>query len=175
MLVTSRMLTVTLPKVAADSGTYRIVQLNNLPAFTDITNLFQEYRIDLVEYIYQMFTPNANNTYFTSLYVAPQRTTLGGTPSSLDEVQQFAGLKVFQFGPTSQEFRISVKPSLSMDVNNSGGYGSIRTSPWISCQNSSAVHMTVVDWLNNYNTSAVATPNNVNLLTRIHITARRAR
>jgi len=174
-LALTRTSTVTLGKVAADGGTYRIVSLGSLPGFSDMQGLYQEYKIVSVTYRYQLYTPNATSTYFPTVYAAPQMYTLGGAVTSLDDVQQYKDLKVFQFGPTKTEFVITVKPNVSVDINNSGGYGEVRSSPWVSMQNTSLSHMTVVDWIGNYNTSVATTQNNINLITTVKLALRNPR
>lgn len=136
---------------SADRGLYRSVTLNGATK-NDIENLYQEFRILKVTLIYQLYTQPNNNANFPSLFIAPQQIIdNGAVPLSRDEVCQFRGAKVFQFGPNALTYRATFKPKV-FAVATGGVRGAVWTSPWLSVVGGDAAnHMLCVEWISNYN------------------------
>jgi hypothetical protein len=148
-----RAIVLTRTKVAADTGQYSSIRLVDFPSVSDFSSLFQYYRITKVSYTYTLVNAPNNNATFPTLYVAPQVYATSGAPSSRDEVMQYQGLQIFQFGPANVTKTITTVPSVTFDVGNLVGGGALMKSPWLSIQNTANQHLTFVDWLSRYNSA----------------------
>lgn len=150
----TRVVTANLIKLATDSGTYRSVTLSSVPS-SDITSLFQKYRILRVTNVYSLVNAPNNNADFPTLYIAPQEYSNLTNVGSRDEVLQFRGFKQFQFGPATMTFRHSFVPKVF--ANTDGPAKMVTTSPWLSTATPAAPHMTCIEWLDRYNSTSSPT------------------
>jgi len=153
-LVASRIYQADILKVAADSGLYRTFQPLLFP-ISDLIGMFQCYRIRSIKVEYQLYNQLNNNSSFPTLYIAPQYWTESTTPSSISEVGQFQGVKVFQFGPSRPTYTQTFIPRVNMSSTGPG-----RTpvaSPWLSTTSDLPQHLTHVEWIQNYNTTSAPT------------------
>jgi hypothetical protein len=148
-----RTVVVAIPKIAADSGSYRNVRLADFIGSADFTSLFTEYCIKRVQYTYTLVNAPNNNASFPTLYVSPQRLQYTGAPTSRDDVLQFQGTRPFQFGPTNIVYTLSVTPGTFLDASGLVTGGNVKTSPWLSTANNGNQHFTIVDWISRYNST----------------------
>lgn len=146
-----------LPKIAADTGNYTSLDLSVFPGLSDITSLFQYYRIkNVVKKFYLVSAPN-NNATFPTLYIAKQQINQSGIPASRDEVLQFQGVQTHQFGPSNLMKTVTTVPCVTLDANNAVGGGMIKYSPWLSTNNINIRHYTFVEWYTRYNSTTDST------------------
>jgi len=104
-----------------------VVSLNNLPNYTEITNLFDEYRIMQVVCEFLPFT-NTNNA--PPLYTAIDPDD-GVTPTSADQLRQLDTCRIV---PSNVYFERTFTPMVSAALYTGSftGYGNIRpTQVWI--------------------------------------------
>jgi hypothetical protein len=164
-----RYLSANIVKFAADSGLYRSYSMALFPS-SDVTNLFQEYRIKWVELTYQLYNQLNNNSSFPTLFIAPQDwNNNAGTPSSITEVQQFQGIKTFQFGPANPTATYRFTPTVFV-----GGEKLLHKSPWLSVSADTVQHMTSVEWLQRYNSTSDPT-HTIQLSAKICVELRKTR
>lgn len=141
-------------KLAADSGLYRTYQPLLFPV-ADFMGGYTQYRIRAITVEYQLYNQLNNNSAFPTLFIAPQCWNESATPGSLSEVQQFKGIRSFQFGPSRPTYKQTFIPFVNYSTT---GPGRVPTqSPWISTTSDLPQHLTHVDWLVNYNSTSAAT------------------
>lgn len=148
-----RKLSLNIAKLAADTGSYYFVRLADFPSSSEITSLFQFYRIKRFELKFLLVNQPNNNASFPTLYIAPQASTLSGTPGSRDEVLQYQGVQIHQFGPSNLVKTISTAPSVLLDSSGSVGGGMVKQSPWLSTANNGILHSAFVFWISRYNST----------------------
>lgn len=154
ILSVNRRIAGTIPKIASDTGTYSNIRLVDFASGSDISSLFQFYRIRKVELKFILVSAPNNNATFPTLYIARQASTISGTPFSRDEVLQFQNVQTHQFGPSNLVKTISVAPRVLLDSSGSVGGGTERVSPWLSTSNTGILHSAFVYWLTRYNSTA---------------------
>lgn len=153
VLMVERVGITTVPKAAttAGGGLYLNHQLNNFLGASDITSLFQEYKIDKIRLTFRLTNAPNNNASFPTLYIAPQSFNyLGAAPASSGEVWQFKGLKSYQYGPSALSFSEDYFPTYAHDVNTSAGIGNVVRAGWLSVGASAIQHMSAVYWIDRY-------------------------
>jgi len=164
-----RFLTNNIAKFTGDSGIYRAWSLSDFPS-SDVISLFQEYRVKWVELTYQLYAQPNNNSNFPTLFTAPQKwNNSAGTPSSIQEVQQFQNVVTHQFGPATMTRVFRFKPFAFI-----GGEKLLATSPWLSVSADTVKHMTNVEWLQRYN-SATDNSHTIQLSARLCVELRKTR
>jgi hypothetical protein len=138
-------------KSPSDSGNYRSFLLNSFPT-SDVTSMFQEYRIRSLTLTYALVNAPNNNASFPSLFVAPQHIFAATLPTSRDEVIQYRGSQAYQFGPSRVSYSKTYTPYVSMDANTTGRR--FIPSPWLSTSSDAVPHYTNVEWISRYNSTS---------------------
>jgi len=158
-------------KIAGDSGLYRTFQPLLFP-IADFIGGYTQYRIRSFTVQYQLYNQLNNNSAFPTLFIAPQSWSESATPASLSEVQQFKGIRMFQFGPSRPTYTQTSVPYVNFSTT---GPGRIPTrSPWISTTSDLPQHLTHVDWLVNYNSTS-ATTHTIRLVVTAHFEFKNSR
>jgi hypothetical protein len=152
-LLFQRKVSTNIAKIATDTGIYYFVRLADFPSASEITSLFQFYRIKKFELKFLLVNQPNNNSSFPTLYIAPQQSTLSGTPASRDEVLQYQGVQIHQFGPSNLVKTISTTPCVLLDSSGSVGGGMVKQSPWLSTANNGIIHSAFVLWISRYNST----------------------
>jgi hypothetical protein len=140
----------TITKAASDAGIYRTFALSAFPD-ADIVSMFSEYKIEMLTLSYMLVNAPNNNASFPTLYVAPQNIS-STTPASRDEVVQYKGARVFQFGPATNMVTYSFKPEVAIDAATTGKRFVV--SPWLSTATDAIPHYTNVEWISRYNSTS---------------------
>lgn len=142
--------------IAKNSADYGAAYVLDLSAFnsSDILSLFSEYRILSVTATHQLVNAPNNNASFPRLHIA-QRGFSNVAPTSRNEVLQYNGLKMYQFGPANISVKQKFKPYVWLDaVNSVTGTGKrIIASPWIATDSDTVRHNFAVVWYDRYNTT----------------------
>jgi len=138
-------------KTPADTGNYRAFALNGFPT-SDITSMFQEYRIRSITLTYALVNAPNNNASFPSLFVAPQHIFSSTLPTSRDEVIQYRGSQAYQFGPSRVMYTRKFTPYVSLDASTTGR--KFVPSPWLSTSSDAVPHFTNVEWISRYNSTS---------------------
>lgn len=144
----------TISKVAADSGQYRSVSLNQF-LDTDLLTTFMEYRIVKLTASYVLVNAPNNNASFPTMFLAPQQYLTGSAPASRDEVLSYKGVKHYQFGPTAVRHDRSFDLFVPMDAASTGR--SFVKSPWLSITSDTVPHYSSVEWISRYNSTTDGT------------------
>jgi len=169
--VINRMWTGNVTKSATDNGAYRSVALGVFP-ISDITSLFAEYKIAKLEFSYILVNAPNNNANFPALYAAPQHYLSAGSPVSRDEVTQYQGVKLYQFGPAAVRANFSYTPVVQLITAGVGTSNVV--SPWLNTASSNVPHLTNVEWFDRYNSTSDPT-HTIQLVIRATILCRGTR
>lgn len=144
-----------LAKFAADTGFYTAYKLNQFPGVSDLRSLYQDYKIKSIRLTFNLINAPNNNSTFPTLIIAPQHYNgaLGTvTVGSRDEISQYKGVRVFQFGPNKVTYTQVFKPWLAMA---GAGAGLMPIPwPWVSTINDDVNIVTNGYWLARYNTGS---------------------
>jgi len=148
-----REVTLSVTKAASDAGRSRVLSFASLPGVSDMTSLFQEYRILKVHAQWILVNGlNANNE-FPTLVIAPQHYSQVAVPVR-DEVAQYNGVQTFQFAPSKNVYKRSFDVYAPvLGVSSSQNY---LKSPWWRVDDS-PIHVWGIEFIARYNT--VSTPN----------------
>jgi len=115
-------------------------QLTDLPAYTDFTNLFDQYRIVKVKLDYfPRYTGNMTSTGLYSLLTYAVDSTDVSVPVNKNEVLQYDSYKTVQ---AYRPFSVTLKPAPSVAMYQSlatTGYGPKQGS-WVDCKSPGVQH-----------------------------------
>lgn len=141
-------------KTTVDSGDFNELSLGGFAGSSDISSLFQQYRIRSAKVTYKLVSsPNNPSAAFPTLYTAPQYIS-STIPSSRDEVLQYQNMRVYQFAPSRTEVTYTYTPKVNRIVYRSAVASSYEpVSCWLSTQDLNAQHYYSVEWLDRYNTT----------------------
>jgi hypothetical protein len=146
-----------LAKASADTGYYLATKLSDM-VNTDITNLFQEYRITNIQFRFRLPNQLNNNADFPTLYYAPYRQTPSSTPSLVSEITQIQGCKTFQFGPANTTVTFATKPyTLAGNLATSGPGHCLQQDKWFSTESVNVVNQSFAIFVVRYNTTSSPT------------------
>jgi len=138
-------------KSATDAGSYRSVALGVFP-YSDLASLYTEYRITNLEFHYLLVNAPNNNASFPTLYTAPNMFLSAGGAANRDEVTQYQGVKVYQYGPSSVHAIFNYTPIVQL-ITAGVGTSNVR-SPWLNTASSNVPHLTNVEWIDRYNSTS---------------------
>jgi len=134
--------------VAGDYGGMIQSALNQLPAFSDFTNLFQEYKFHWasVEFSY---IPAATERYSPVIWTANLANAGLSAPATLLQMQQLTGTRKFAVGPDKRTLKAGFAPRL----RTSDTQFIMLRSPWISTADAGAAHQGLGYWFQFFNTT----------------------
>lgn len=137
----------TLAPVATDFGYALVANLNVLPNVSELTALFQEYR--LTNAVWDLtFIPASTERYSPTVWYANYVVdTSGAGPASLSDVSQTSGVRRFAFGPDKRILRIGFKPR----IRTSDTVYMLMTSPWITTFTPNVNHGGLWLWFQDFN------------------------
>lgn len=146
--------TASLAAAAADKGWAWSFALSDTANYTELTSLFDQYRIRQVDMVFRLdrMTSSASQAYPTIWILADYDSA--SAPGSLDEVAQ-RPYKSFQFGPTNTTVSFTLKPRLLADagIGGSAAYSVlVPREQWIDAASATLTHYGAIAWISNYNT-----------------------
>jgi len=163
-------------KAAADQGAAQSFQLSDLPNYTEFTTLFDSYRIQSVEVIFDLAVPFsvATTQIWPTIIVWPDYddATAPATQAIADQVMVAERL---QFSNATTQFRRRVVPKLAVSVQSAGPttVNAVNMpASWIDCGYPSVNHFGMKWWVKNYNTGVSAA---INVSYRYHFMMREPR
>lgn len=148
-----------LAKGVADSGFGVAFEAFQMINWTELSNLYDQYCIDKVQYIIELATPFIANGVYPFAVVAPDYTDVTA-PASANAVMELAQSKIYQFSPERTRFVVTIKPKPAMAAFQSAvtsGYAIPSGDTWFASENSSVDHYGLKIWLADYNTTINAT------------------
>lgn len=167
---------------AADGGFGYSWTLNSLPGYTEFTSLYDSYRIDMVEVIWEL-TPvfTLGTTTKTSnimpVIMAWPDYDNATAPASLLVADQIAQVERLQLSEARPSVRRSIRPKLQLGVAGAPvNQGANQPSQFLDMTYDSIVHYGVKFWVKNFNTTTVVeTGAGLSLSFRYHMTMRNPR
>jgi len=121
-----------------------VTQLNFLPNFTEFTNLYDEYRIDWVQFKFYLpteFGPQTTGNSNQLLMHWCIDTDDAGVPANLDAIRQHSNAKTALL-TTEQPIIIGYKPMCSKLVYRPGVTSAYASEPncWVDCESTDVPH-----------------------------------
>lgn len=159
-----------------DTGVGRTFKLSNLPNTTEFTNLFDQFRIVMVEAEYVFSTHIlASQARYPRITFAVDYSD-ASNPATESEVLQYQNAESFQFGQVKHTFKRVLKPlaALAAYQGTFTAYGTASSTQWFDTNNSSVEYYGTKEWINNYNTT-LATGAVINVYHRYHLEFKNAR
>jgi hypothetical protein len=142
-----------LPKAGFDTGSSVFFEAQQVLNWAEISNLYDQYCIDKVQFVFELATPFISNGVYPYLVVAPDYTD-AVAPSSLNAALELAQAKIFQFSPEKTSCSISLKPRPAMSAFATGvtsGFSVPSGDVWFSTESSNVDHYGLKYWLADYN------------------------
>lgn len=140
------------PKPTTDGGATAVIELSTLNS-SDILSLFSEYRILSVVSTYQLVNAPNNNASFPRLHIAP-RGFSNTAPINRNEVLQYNGVKMHQFGPANISVTHKFVPYVWLDAVGTSVGKQIVQSPWLATDSDTVKHNFAVNWIDRYNSTS---------------------
>jgi len=146
-----------LATAAADQGyTFNYTLNANFPSVTDVSGLFDLYRVLKLELVIQ-WTNVGVTSQPPSMFIAQDWDGIASTPASADVLTQRAAMKLVCFDVTHRvHTHVVERPAILLATAAIPAASSvIRRCPWIDLASLSETHFGPIAWINQYN-SAVA-------------------
>jgi hypothetical protein len=141
-------------KGTIDQGYGVAFTLADLPSSSEFTALFDQYRINWVEYTFTLKTPFNALPASPLIYVAEDHDD--SSPPSRTFVNERQGCKVLSFGIDRNRITVRVVPTVVNQVYQSAvasGYSRMEPGTWLDCSYPSVPHYGLKYFIDNYNTS----------------------
>jgi hypothetical protein len=150
----------TLAKGLVDVGYGITFQLSSCIAASDISNLYDHYRLDKVEYYVELVTPNLSNLAYPRIVMAADWNN-AVAPVSEAEVLEYRNASVYQFGPNRTVAKYTIVPRVSAEAYNSAvstGYWTPDKPVFVDTGSSFLLHYGLRMFVSDYNTTISAVP-----------------
>lgn len=159
-----------IPKSALDVGQGVAFRLSDLPAYGEFQNIFDQYRINWVDYIFVLKSPVTAGTPLPILYYAEDHDS--DTAPALADIVQAQNVQIITFGTNRTMVKLRVKPNALRQVYRSAlttGYERAPNGVWLDCYSAYDVpHYGVKYFIQNYN-STTADANIIDVVLRYNV------
>jgi hypothetical protein len=147
-----------IPKTAVNQGFAIAFTLNDLPDVSEFTSLFDQYRLDWVEYTFVLRKFAAGSSLPVIYYAEDHDDSNLPSFAAICEAQN---VQIVTFGSDRTMIKFRITPNVLRQVYNglTSGYERAPPGVWLDCANSAIPHYGVKYVIENYNTTD--TPNNV--------------
>jgi len=168
-----------LAQAAADKGYGNSFALSSVSGSTEFTNLYDSYRMDMVEVIWELDflqTGATANQCYPTIIAWPDYDD-ATAPSTLAAATEIAQSERFQMSPLHVQFKRSIKPKVALELYDGAApaaAGSSRAGVWVDCATPGIPHYGVKYWIKNYNSTTVANCS-INLSLRLFMSLRNPR
>jgi hypothetical protein len=165
---------------AADGGFGFFFKLNDLPNHTDFTSLYDMYRIDLIEAIWELtpLVPAALVTKTSNIMpviLAWSDQDDATPPTTLAAVNNIARVERLELSEANPAIKRSFRPHVQLGAFGSGtnNAGAVQPAGFIDCGLDAVNHYGVKFWIKNFNTTTVSnTGAGIQVSFRYHLTLR---
>lgn len=143
----------TIVKNPVDSGYAVAFTLADLPGSTEFANLFDQYKINWVDYIFQFKSANLTQ-YGVTLYYAEDHDD--ASAPTLNAIMEAQSTQIVTFGTNRTMVKFRVKPNPLRAVYRSAlttGYERAPNGTWLDCAQSDIPHYGVKYFIQNYNSA----------------------
>lgn len=143
-------------KAVVDGGLNWEFKFNDIPDYTDFTNLYDGYIIDRVDihFTHRAESVSGFGNHFATLFIAPDYdgATLPGLPAEVTTKERCVAKQLSTF---NADFSFPVQPRVSNAVYKglTSGYGWAPSNQIIDMNNVDVPHYGAVHWLAHYNST----------------------
>lgn len=152
----------TLPKAALDTGYAVRFEVANVVDWTELSQLYDQYRLDRVVYTIELTTPFVTGVPYPRVVIAPDYTDDSSAPVNEQAVLALESCRMYQFSPTSTKFSIDIVPKPAIAAYQSAvstGYMIPDKQPFFACSGSDLVDFYGLKfYVADYNTTISAVP-----------------
>lgn len=146
--------TLSLPKAAVDQGYALSFSLDDLPFYTDLTNLFDKYKVEQLDVVF-LWEAGVLNAQPPCLWIAADWDGVTGSPT-LTTVMQYPGVRMHAFSLQRPTFQYSIRNPAVLSTLAGGSNGAIRRSPWLATTAPSVEHYGLIGFVNQYNSTTTS-------------------
>lgn len=171
-----------LTPTASDKGWAFTFLLSALPNHTEFTNLYDQYKIECVEVIWELIPTVEIGTAAVATMACPvilawQDNDDGSTPATLNEVNQIAKMERLQLSVANPAVKRSVLPWVQAGTPGApANVGLSIRAPYIDCSQDGVQHYSIKFWVKNFTTTTVSLNGlGINLAFRYHLSMRNPR
>lgn len=152
-----------LSKTAADQGFATVFALNFLPNSSDFTSLFDQYRIDKVEQVFEMDIADGtlnSTTRWPRITICPDFNNQAA-PLSEDAILSYEQARQYQFSTSERRFSVILRPQIASTVYRTGVTSAYEMKPsgWLDVATNDVPHYGLRYWIANYNTTSFGASN----------------
>lgn len=162
-------LVATLPKAIADFGYATTFSLSQVINVSDFVNLYEQYSLNRVEYIFELATPFLSGILYPRLAAAVDLND-STVPLTESEVIERSNSRIFQFSPDNTVIGFSWKPALATAQFQgvSTAYAQSSAKMWVDINSPAATYYGIKFFLSNYNTTISTLPI-ITVVARYHL------
>lgn len=143
--------------------------LADLPGSTEFTALFDQYRLDWVEYMFVLKSPlGAGGVAAPLIYFVEDHDD--DAPPSFNAVLEAQSVQVVNFSADRTMIKFRVRPNIVREVYRGVTPGYERAPPgtWLDCANATVPHYGVKYWVANYNSTSTSSTV-IDVILRYHV------
>lgn len=142
-----------IPKLPGDQGFGISFRLSDLLDYTEFTNLFDQYRVNWVEYMF-ICKQNGSSPAWPTIFIAEDHDD--DAVPVINEILAKEHTQVLQFGSNRTMLKLRLRPNITRNVYNGVTNGYERAAPgtWVDCAVATVPHYGVKYFISNYNTTS---------------------
>lgn len=162
-----------IPKLVGDQGFGISFRLSDLLDSTEFTNLFDQYRINYVDYTFILKQSGASPAYPIIFWAEDHD---DDAVPVVNEVLAKENCRILQFGATRTMIQLRVRPNITRNVYNgvTNGYERAPPGAWVDSAVATVPHYGVKYYIQNYNTTT--NPNTtLSVMTRYNLSFKESR
>lgn len=173
-----------LGRAVNDQGYAFSFAISDLPNSTEFTNLYDHYKLGMVEMIFELVTSSftaspVESNALPTILITPDYDN-ATAPGSISVIQQYGQCERFTFSASKPTFSRRIVPRFpTAVVATTGGVivgAGVATPGFLDCSYSSVPHYGLKFWISNYNVNTVGdTGIVINVSFRYHIDMRNTR
>lgn len=143
------------------SLTFRLNQLRN---YTELTQVFDQYKLNQVKIAIRSFANNDAPLGFPMPFISYFYDGDSNVPPTVDATRETMGIRTCYFNSKTNVCQIYVRPKVSIPaVTPTGVANALVTKGWLDCADPDVSHFSIKGIIHNYSLPAVTAGNN-NLL-----------
>lgn len=163
-----------IPPTNDGGGAYEF-KLSDVAAYSELTVLFDQYRIEGVEVVFTASQSDTTGFVWPRIYVAfdPDDSDI---PTALSTLRERGNTKIYAFAPNKREFRVNLVPAAVIISETAGGQKAAISAPrgqWKDCNQAGIIHYGLKYWLEDYKMSIGSPP--MRVIMRYHLAFRGSR
>jgi hypothetical protein len=164
----------TVAKAALDTGGSLQFSLDQVPGYTEFTNLYDAYSIDSVDITFVWWQPYSGVTSGAAqspcMIITPDYDD-AATPATFDEVGEFSTASLHPMSLAKNSFTITVKPRVATSLFRAGvtsGYGWGGQSQVIDCGTADVPHYGL-KWFTMFHSNTYTPDSSIRMIIRYNL------